>query len=164
MDERATGTSVSCGKLLSIGVAPLVVAVLLASGCGGSDEAETTGQPGDLAFDLPARNGGADGVRATLSYKGRDRTEITVDGLDEGESAGGGPNPVWLRTGSCDERGRIVFQLAPLRGSSSTTTVGLGVTALLNGDYAVAVGLTKEQPDDVACGDVPDEAPVEGDS
>jgi hypothetical protein len=144
-----------------MGVA-VVAAALFAGGCGGSDEIETTGQPGEFAFDLPARNGGADGVRATLTYKGRDRTEITVDGLDEGESAGGGPNPVWLRTGSCDERGRIISQLAPLHGSSSTTTVKLGLNALLNGDYAVAVGLTKQQPEDVACGEVPDEAPAEG--
>ena len=145
-------------------LAPLAAAALLLTGCGGSDDAETTGVPGELAFDLPSRNGGADGVRATLTYKGRDRTEITVDGLDEGESAGGGANPVWLRAGTCDEPGRIVFELAPLRGSSSTTTVNLGVTALVNGDYAVAVGLTKQQPDDVACGEVPDEAPVEGES
>jgi hypothetical protein len=141
---------------------PFVVAIFVASGCGGgSDDVETTGQSGELAFDLPARDGAASGVRATLTYKGRDRTQITVDGLDEGESAGGGPNPVWLRAGSCDERGKIVFALTPLRGSSSTTTVKLGLTALLNGEYAIAVGLTKQQPEDVACGEVPDEAPVE---
>ena len=154
----------SIRPLSCVRAALLVAAALFASGCGGSDNVDATGQPGELAFDLPSQDGGADGVRATLTYEGRDRTRIKVDGLDEGESAGGGPNPVWLRAGTCDERGRIVSSLAPLSGSSSTTTVKLGLTALMNGDYVVAVGLTKQQPEDVACGDVPDEAPKEDNS
>ena len=142
-----------------------IVLVLLVAGCGGSD-GNTTGEPGEIAFDLEtAGAGGASGVRATLTFENRDSTTIVVDGLDEGESAGGGPNPVWLKSGSCSDLGDILFDLEPLQGSTSQTTVGLGLAALLNGEYAVEVGLTKSQPEEVACGDVPDEAPdAEGDS
>jgi hypothetical protein len=54
-----------------------------------------------------------------------------------------------------------VARLEPLRGSSSETTVDYGLVTLMNGSYAVAVGLTPDQPEDVACGDVPDTAPTE---
>jgi hypothetical protein len=36
-----------------------------------------------------------------------------------------------------------------------------GLVSLMNGDYALDVGLTADQPEDVACGDVPDTAPTE---
>ena len=139
---------------------------LIVTGCGGSNEGESTGEPGEVAFDLePAGVGGASGVRATLTFESSDRTTVVVDGLDEGESAGGGPNPVWLKNGSCGELGDIVLTLAPLQGSTSETTVDLGLPALMSGDYAIEVGLTTEQPEEVACGDVPDQAPdSEGDS
>jgi hypothetical protein len=144
----------------ALAVLTAVLAALATGGCGGSGGAETTGEPGEIAFDLPpANDGGVSGVRATLKYKSRDRTQVTVDGLDEGESAGGGPNPVWLRSGSCDDLGRVISTLKPLEGSTTSSVVGVGLTALLNGDYAVAVGLTKQQPEAVACGDVPDTAP-----
>jgi len=159
-----------CGRLSALSVLrnlPLVPALaallalsLAASSCGGSDRAETTDDPGEVAFDLTPRNGNVvEGVRATLTYEDRDSTTITVDGLDEGQPAGGGPNPVWLRNGSCDGEGDVIETLEPLSGTTSTTTVNLGLTALLNGDYAVAVGLTKAQPEDVACGEVPDDVP-----
>ena len=101
----------------------------------------------------------ATGVRATLSYKTRDETRIVVDGLDESEPAGGGANPVWLRSGSCADPKEILFELESLSGSTSETTVELGLPALLNGDYLIEVGLAPDQPETIACGDVPDEAP-----
>jgi hypothetical protein len=133
--------------------------VLGLAGCGGSDESGTTDDPGEIVFDLsPQGTTGVAGARATLIYESRDRTTIVVDGLDEGEPAGGGANPVWLRNGSCDDLGQIVSELDPLRGSSSETTVRVGLPALLNGEYAIAVGLPDGKNQEVACGDVPDEA------
>ena len=144
--------------------APLLIAAVLAAGCGGSDDVETTGESGEIAFELdPASDAQVSGVRATLSYVNPDRTTIVVDGLDEGENAGGGPNPVQLTNGTCDDPGQVVFELENLSGATSETTVDLGLVALQNGEYAIQVGLTQDQPEIVACGEVPQESPAEDD-
>ena len=136
----------------------LVGLLLLLVACGGSDEAETTGEPGEITFELDeVDDAGVAGVRATLTYKTPEKTTVTVDGLDEGEPAGGGANPVLLRSGTCDEPKDVVFELEELRGATSETTVELALTALLNGDYNIQVGLPDRPDDVVACGDVPQE-------
>ena len=124
----------------------------VAAGCGGSKDTATTGRPGEIAFDLPSGDGS--GIRATFTYIARDRTRIRVDGLDEGESGGGGANPVWLKRGTCNEPLDTVQKLEVLRGSTSETSVHVGLTALLNGDYLVAVGLPTSTKV-LACGEVP---------
>jgi hypothetical protein len=136
----------------------LLVGLLLLAGCGGSDQAEPTGNPGEISFELGGVGdvGGA-GVRAVLTYETPETTTVTVDGLDEGEPAGGGANPVLLRRGTCDEPADIVFELHKLSGATSETTVELALTALLNGDYNIQVGLPDRPDDVVACGDVPQE-------
>ena len=141
----------------------LLMSALLLPSCGGSDEAETTENPGEISFELSERgDAGVVGVRATLRFETPERTTIIVDGLDEGEPAGGGPNPVRLVRGSCDDPLSVVAELESLQGPVSTTTVDLGLTTLLNGDYAVEVRLTKGQAEVViACGDVPDDLPKE---
>ena len=136
----------------------VLVGLLLLSGCGGSEEAETTGEPGEITFDLgEVGDAGVTGVRATLTYETPEKTTVTVDGLDEGEPAGGGANPVLLRRGTCDEPKDIAFDLEKLSGATSETTVELALTALLNGDYNIQVGLPDRPDDVVACGDVPQE-------
>ena len=142
----------------SSGLVVLLVGLLLLAGCGGSEEAEPTGDPGEITFDLDeVGDAGVAGVRATLTYETPERTTVTVDGLDEGEPAGGGANPVLLRSGTCDEPKDIVFELEELSGATSETTVELAITALLNGDYNIQVGLPDRPDDVVACGDVPQE-------
>ena len=139
----------------------LLLGLVFLPACGGSNDAETTGEPGEIAFNLDeVGDAGVAGVRATLSYETPEKTTIVVDGLDEGEPAGGGANPVVLRSGTCDEPKDVVFKLAPLRGATSETTVDLALTALLNGDYHIVIGLPSNRPDVIACGEVPDEAPV----
>lgn len=136
----------------------LLVWLLVLSGCSGSEEAETTGNPGEITFELDeAGEAGVAGVRAILSYETPEKTTVTVDGLDEGEAAGGGANPVLLRGGTCDEPKDIVFELEKLSGATSETMVELALTALLNGDYNIQVGLPDRPNDIVACGDVPQE-------
>jgi hypothetical protein len=138
----------------------LTAVALVVGGCGSNEEAVTTEDPGEIAFELETdgeRN--ATGVRATLTFESRDETTIVVDGFDESEPAGGGPNPVSLRRGSCDDPQEVVFELESMSGSTSETVVEIGIPALLNGDYSIAIGLAPGQPDVIACGDVPDEAP-----
>lgn len=142
-------------------LALLLISLLLLTACGGSDDVDTTGEPGEIAFPLDeVGDAGVAGVRATLSYETPEKTTIVVDGLDEGEPAGGGANPVVLRNGTCDEPKNVVFELEALRGSTSETTVDLALTALLNGDYHIQIGLPSNRPDVIACGEVPDEAPI----
>lgn len=136
----------------------LLISLLLLPACGGSEEAEPTGDPGEITFDLDeVGDAGVAGVRAILAYETPERTTVIVDGLDEGEPAGGGANPVLLRSGTCDEPKDIVFELEKLSGATSETTVELALTALLNGDYNIQVGLPDRPDDVVACGDVPQE-------
>jgi ABC-type glycerol-3-phosphate transport system substrate-binding protein len=136
----------------------LLIGSFALAGCGGSDEAQTTGDPGEITFELHAAgDAGVAGVRAILTYETPEKTTVTVDGLDEGEPAGGGANPVRLRSGTCDEPKDVVFELEKLSGASSETTVELALTALLNGDYNIQVGLPDRPEDIVACGDVPQE-------
>ena len=135
----------------------LLVGLLLLAGCGGSDEAETTGNPGEITFALDEVGDAGAGVRAILTYETPEKTTVTVDGLDEGEPAGGGANPVLLRSGTCDEPKDVIFELEKLSGATSETTVELALTALLNGDYNIQVGFPDRPEDVVACGDVPEE-------
>jgi ABC-type glycerol-3-phosphate transport system substrate-binding protein len=137
----------------------LLVGLLALAGCGGAEEAQTTGDPGEITFELDDGGNAGAGVRATLSYESNEKTTVTVDGLDEGEPAGGGANPVLLRSGTCDEPKDVVFELETLSGATSETTVKLALTALLNGDYNIQVGLPDRPEDIVACGDVPQEVP-----
>ena len=136
----------------------LLIGLLVLAGCGGSEEAQTTGDPGEITFELDAAgDAGVAGVRAILTYETPEKTTVTVDGLDEGEPAGGGANPVLLRRGTCDEPEGVVFELEKLSGATSKTTVELALTALLNGDYNIQIGLPDRPEDIVACGDVPQE-------
>ena len=136
----------------------LLIGLLVLAGCGGSEEAQTTGDPGEITFELDAAgDAGVAGVRAILTYETPEKTTVTVDGLDEGEPAGGGANPVLLRRGTCDEPEGVVFELDKLSGATSKTTVELALTALLNGDYSIQIGLPDRPEDIVACGDVPQE-------
>jgi hypothetical protein len=135
-----------------------VVALISIAGCGGSDEAEPTGDPGEIAFELDeVGDAGVAGVRATLAYQTPEVTRVIVDGLDEGEPAGGGANPIFLRSGTCDEPKDIIFELEKLSGTTSETRVELALTALLNGDYHIQVALPNRPQDLVACGDIPRE-------
>ena len=162
-DRQRVGYRTPVPRRTSLAV--LLMVAVLASGCGGSDDVDTTGESGEIAFPLDdVGDAQVSGVRATLSYVDPDRTTIVVDGLDEGENAGGGPNPVRLTKGTCDDPGQIVFELENLSGATSETTVDLGLVALQNGEYIVQVGLTQDQPEIVACGEVPQQSPEEGDS
>jgi hypothetical protein len=135
----------------------LLIGLLVPAGCGGAEEAQTTGDPGEITFELDDGGSAGGGVRAILTYATNEKTTVTVDGLDEGEPTGGGANPVLLRRGTCDEPKDVVFELETLSGATSETTVELALTALLNGEYNIQVGLPDRPEDIVACGDVPQE-------
>ena len=73
-----------------IRLASLGLVALLIGACGGNN-VEATEDPGEIAFELEVQTPReATGVRATLSYKTRDKTRIVVDGLDESERRGWG--------------------------------------------------------------------------
>jgi hypothetical protein len=144
----------------------LLVAVVALAGCGGGNDSASE-DPGELVFDLAESDeSGVAGVRATLTFEGRDRTRVMIDGLDEGEPSGGGANRAWIYQGTCSDLQGVAEELEPVKGPSSETEVNIGFAALINGDYAIVVGLPQQneaqtQPMQglvkVACGDVPDE-------
>lgn len=143
---------------IAVGVAVASLA-LVAAGCGGDDNAESTGKPGQVSFDLQEVNdSNVAGARAVLSYVDTQRTRVLVDGIDNQEPSGGGANPVQLRRGSCSDPGNVVAKLPALTGPSSTGTVQLGLAQLVGGDYAVVVELAGGSRT-IACGDVPDSLP-----
>jgi hypothetical protein len=145
---------------MMFGVAVASVALaLIPSGCGGGNDAERTGRPGEVAFDLhEVDDSNVAGARAVLSYVGTHRTRVLVDGIDNQEPSGAGANPVQLRRGSCSSPGNVVAKLPALTGPSSTGTVRLGLAQLVAGDYAVVVELEGGDKT-IACGEVPDTLP-----
>ena len=135
----------------------LIVAAA-ASGCGGESNAESTGNPGEVSFDLVAvGDSNVAGARAVLSYVDEANTRITVDGIDEQEPSRGPTNPVQLRRGSCDEPGAVVIELPRPKRAGTQAEVRLGMAELFEGRYAVVVELA-EGGEQIACGDVPDES------
>jgi hypothetical protein len=144
--------------LRALRVTAILVLLAAAAGCGGEGAAESTDQPGEVSFDLTEVNdSNVSGARALLTYVAQNRTRIIVDGIDEQEPSGGGPNPVALREGSCSEPGELVVALPKLRGSSTQAYVPLGMAKLFEGDYTVIVELVGGG-EVIACGDVPDES------
>jgi hypothetical protein len=145
----------------SLAAAAVLCAVTAA--CGGDESAEPTGDPGEVAVELEARHdSNAAGVQALLTWKSDSRTEITVEGLDPGEPAGGGRHPAHVHRASCADGGAVAYALEPLASGTSTTTVEAGLDELLSGRYSVDVHLGMDDDEVVACGDLPEQAADEG--
>jgi hypothetical protein len=137
----------------------MLVTVSAVSGCGDSS-GEGTGEPGEVAVQLEEQNdANVTGARAVFRYDGTNRTVVRVDGLDGGERAGLGPNPVQIVHGTCAKPGEVAFELQPLTGASAESTIEVGLDELYNGEYAVRVLFSETRDDPLACGEVPDDPP-----
>jgi hypothetical protein len=137
----------------------LILAVLGVVGCS-EETGEGTGVAGEVSFDLAGQNdANISGARAVLHYVDEETTLVTVDGLDQAEQAGLGPNPVRIVEGSCDRPGAVAFQLPALTASGSEKRLKVGIDELYEGDYAVQVLFSKGRDEPMACGDVPDDPP-----
>ena len=131
-------------------------------GCA-EETGEGTGVAGEVSFDLAGQNdANIAGARAVLRYVDEGTTLVTVDGLDQAEQAGLGPNPVRIVEGSCERPGAVAFQLPALTGSGSEKRLEVGIADLYEGDYAVQVLFSKGRDEPMACGDVPDDPPDGG--
>ena len=140
------------------GLAMLLLTTVV-SGCGGG-AGEGTGEPGEVAVELREENdANVTGARAVFRYVNKNSTLVTVDGLDGGERAGLGANPVRIVNGTCATPGEVAFKLDALTGASSETKINVGLDQLYNGEYAVQVLFSKTRDDALACGEVPDNPP-----
>jgi hypothetical protein len=129
------------------------------SGCGESG-AGGTGEPGEVAVELEEQNdANVTGARAVFRYEDKNSTVVTVDGLDGGERAGLGPNPMQIVHGTCAKPGEVAFELQPLTGASAESTIEVGLDELYNGEYAIQVLFSETRHDPLACGEVPDDPP-----
>ena len=146
-------------RISAVGLSAL--ALPIASGCGGENGAEATGESGEVSVDLEGQNdANVAGARAVLRYVDSDRTLITIDGLDAGERGALGPNAARIVQGSCERPGEVAFELRPLEGSSTETEIETGIDRLYEGEYAVQVLFGEAGSRVAACGDLPDEAPA----
>jgi hypothetical protein len=134
---------------------------LVTAGVGCGDSAgESTGEPGEVAIELREENdANVTGARAVLRYVDKNRTLVTIDGLDGGERAGLGANPVRIVNGTCATPGETAFELHALTGDVSETRINVGLDQLYNGQYAVQVLFSETRNDALACGEVPDDPP-----
>jgi hypothetical protein len=89
----------------------------------------------------------------------KNSTLVLVDGLDGGERAGLGANPVRIVKGTCATPGEVTFKLDALTGASSETRIGVGLDQLYKGEYALQVLFSETREDALACGEVPDDPP-----
>jgi hypothetical protein len=137
----------------------MLLTAFAVSGCGDTS-GEGTGEPGEVAVKLEGQNdANVTGARAVFRYDDQDHTVVTVDGLDGGERAGLGPNPVQIVHGTCAKPGEVAFELQPLTGASAESTIEVGLDELYNGEYAVQVLFSETRDDPLACGEVPDDPP-----
>jgi hypothetical protein len=131
----------------------LALAILALVGCG--ESAEGTGVAGEVSFDLAGENhANVSGARAVLHYVDEGTTLVTVDGLEQAEQPGLGPNPVRIVEGSCDDPGAIAFQLPALSASGSEKRLKIGIDELYEGSYAVQVLFSKDEDRPMACGEI----------
>jgi hypothetical protein len=130
------------------------------TGCG-EESSEGTGVAGEVSFDLAGQNdANVSGARAVLRYVDEGTTLVTVDGLEQAEQPGLGPNPVRIVEGSCDDPAATAFQLPALSPSGSEKRLKIGIDELYEGSYAVQVLFSKGDDRPMACGEVPDEPPA----
>jgi hypothetical protein len=158
VDRRARPRALGGGRASAV-VLALLVSASIVSGCGDSS-GEGTGEPGEVAVELEEQNdANVTGARAVFRYEDKNNTVVTVDGLDGGERAGLGANPVRIVHGTCAEPGEVAFELRPLTGSSAESTIDVGLDELYNGEYAIQVLFSETRNDPLACGGLPDEPP-----
>ena len=118
--------------------------VTLLAACGGGEEEQQSAQASDeLVVDLEVQGDfNASGLRATLDAEGASRTRVMVDGLDEGEPAGGGANPAHVHRGTCEEPiDAETYEIGQLKGPVAEAVIEVAIADLVGGGYVVEVHL-----------------------
>ena len=122
----------------------LAAGALGLAGCGGGADEQVSEQTSDeLIVNLDAQGDfKAPGLRATLDAQGATRTRVMVDGLDEGERAGGGANPAHVHRGTCEEPiAAGTYEIGQLEGPVAETIIDVPISDLVGGGYVVEVHL-----------------------
>ena len=68
--------------------------------------------------------------------------------------------PTHIHQGTCAHLGAVAFSLQDIAGGKSLNAIDASIGDLQTGNYAVAVQKSRDEPDYVACGDVPAAAPA----
>jgi hypothetical protein len=68
--------------------------------------------------------------------------------------------PTHIHQGSCAHLGAVAFSLQDIGGGKSLNAIETSIGDLQTGNYAVAVQKSRDEPDYVACGDIPAAAPA----
>ena len=149
--------------MLAVGA---VVAASFLSGCASEDSAsDAPSDPGaGVTFPLAALNDSdLNGATVVMTPLGSERVRIEVEGITEASPYGGGPHRIELVRGACDDPGERAADLGAVRDEAGGGELELGLPALIEGEYAVAVRFVKGSDDTlIACGDVPDSVEVSG--
>ena len=152
-------------KLLSL------ASVALLAACGGGDNKQESEQASDeLVVDLESQGDfNAPGLRATLDAQGTAaRTRVVVDGLDEGEPAGGGANPAHVHRGTCEEPiAAETYLIGKLKGPVAEAVIDVPISDLVGGGWVVEVHLLPPEgsagPGEViGCAELADAEPAAG--
>jgi hypothetical protein len=68
--------------------------------------------------------------------------------------------PTHIHQGTCAHLGAVAFSLQDIGGGKSLNAIDASIGDLQTGNYAVAVQKSRDEPDYVACGDIPAAAPA----
>lgn len=156
----------SNGRLLKL--ASLACMMLLAACGGGEEEQQSERVSDEVLVDLEAEGDLAPGLRATLEAEGASRTRVLVDGLDEGEPAGGGANPAHVHRGTCEEPiAAGTYLIGKLKGSVAEAVIDVPISDLVGGGWVVEVHLLPPEgragPGEViGCAELADAEPPTG--
>jgi hypothetical protein len=111
-------------------------------------------QASPLTITLATLNNSGESGTAVLTDLGNGQTKVDV--TITGEPAGGS-HPMHIHTGQCGPTlGPVVYPLTNVVNGTSTTTITVTLAALMDGNHAVNVHLSKDQIGTyVACGNIP---------
>lgn len=134
-------------------VAGLMVAGLVAGGCGDDADTEVVGGSGngdEVTVQLEEQNDSGVSGEATLTSQGEDKTKVELD-LEGGEE--GAAHPVHVHAGTCDELGDVEHPLTDVEDGTSETTIDVPLKELQDGEFAINAHESAEKIDNyVACG------------
>ena len=141
-------------KSLAGVLAVLLAGVAAACGGGGDDGGTTTsggGKPRSVLVQLQEQNFSGEAGDATLTAQG-DKTRVVIDLASFAANA----QPAHIHEGTCAHLSfQPAFPLNDVKAGKSTTVVGVPLTTLLNGKYAINLHRSaKKMKLYVACGDI----------
>lgn len=106
-----------------------------------------------VTIDMKEVDGSGQAGSADITTDGDEQVIVSIE-IDAGEE--GVPQPAHIHEGSCQDLGDVAYPLENVEDGVSESTVEVGMSELLAGEYAINVHLSEEEAGTyVSCGTLP---------